>query len=107
SWIAPQVAAPLTVDAYQAGRDPALGAIAGFVPRPSTSNRLESLLVAGDSATGWTMLDSLRHDPVNAWVDFGALLANMSAELRSEGRAKAADLAGRLSSRLPAWSLPR
>jgi len=106
-WIVPQIAAPLTVDAYEAGRDPALEAIARLEPRPSPSERLGPLLVASDSATAWTMLDSLRHDPVNAWVDFGALLADMSAELRAEDRAKAADLAGRLGSRLPAWSLPR
>lgn len=39
-WITPDVAAPLTVDAYKAGRDPALEAIARFVLQPSLTDRL-------------------------------------------------------------------
>jgi len=106
-WIVPQLAVPLTVDAYQAGRDPALEAIARFVLRPPPIERLKLLLVSGDSANAWTTVDSLRYDPVNAWVDFRSSLADMSAELRDEGRAKAAALAGQLGTKLPAWSLPR
>ena len=58
-WIAPEVAAPMTVGSDRAGRDPALAAIAHFVPMPSLPERLKPLLVAGDSASARTTLETL------------------------------------------------
>jgi hypothetical protein len=107
SWIAPQIAAPLTIEAYGSGRDPALEAIARFAPRPSLAERLEPVLVAGDSAAAWTMIDAFRRDPINAWMDVDSSLARLSRQLQREGKPDAAALADQLRTRLPAWSLPR
>jgi hypothetical protein len=106
-WIAPEIAAPLTVAAYRAGRDPALEAIARFVPASSLTDRLEPLLKAGDSTAAWRALEVFRADPVNAWRDPGESLDVSSAMLRAEGRTAAAALAERLRARLPAWTMPR
>ena len=106
-WIAPEVAAPLTVDAYRDGRDPALEAVARFVPRPSLEDRLKPLLMAADSAAVWTVLEAFRADAVNAWLDPRRSLTAISAALRGEGHSDAAALAERLQLRFPAWSLPR
>ena len=106
-WIAPEVAAPLTVEAYRDGRDPALEAIARFVPRPSLEDRLKPLLMAADSAAVWTVLEAFRADPVNAWLDPRRSLTAISDALRGEGHSDAAALAERLQSQFPAWSLPR
>jgi hypothetical protein len=107
SWIVPELAAPLTVEAYRSGGDPALEAVARYVPRPSLADRLRPLLIAGDSAAAAAALDRLRQDPLSIWVDPAPVLAGLSAELRSEYHSQAAALADRLRSGLPAWSLPR
>lgn len=106
-WIAPAIAAPLTVEAYESGRDPALEAIARFVPGPSLAERLEPVLIAGDSAVAWSMMEAFRRDPVNAWLDVDASLARLSRKLQREGEPDAAALADQLRTRVPAWSLPR
>ena len=106
-WIAPDIAAPLTVAAYRAGRDPALEAIARHVPGPLLADRLKPQLLAGDSTAAWGALEAFRADPANAWLDPGESLDLASAVLQSEGRREAAMLAERLRARLPAWSIPR
>jgi hypothetical protein len=106
-WIVPEVAAPLTVQAYAAGRDPALEAIAHFVPRPPLVEWLKPSLVARDSVAAWTMLQSYRADPVNAWQDPTRGLQYLTAVLQAEGKPDAAQLAERLRIRLPAWVMPR
>jgi len=106
-WIAPEIAAPLTVEAYRAGRDPALDAVARFVPGPSLAERLRPLLMAGDSATAGVLLDAFRADPVNAWLDPSESLGDVTSVLRDEGLADAAARAERMRARLPPWILPR
>jgi hypothetical protein len=101
------VAAPLTVGAYRSGRDPALEAIASYVPRPSLGERLKPLLVARDSVAVGAALAGWRADPVNAWEDPAEWLAGLSGELRYEGKADAAELADRLRTRLAEWVMPR
>ncbi len=106
-WIAPEVAAPMTVGAYRAGRDPALAAIARFVLKPSLPERLRPLLIDGDSTSAWATLETFGRDPINAWIDPAPALTQLSDELRGEGKSNAASLADRLRSRLPSRSPPR
>jgi len=106
-WIAPAIAAPLTIEAYGSGRDPALEAIARFVPGPSLAERLGPVLIAGDSASAWTTIEAFRRDPINAWLDVDSSLARLSRQLQREGESDAAALADQLRARLPAWSPPR
>ncbi|HEY3747339.1 MAG TPA: hypothetical protein VGL17_13900, partial [Gemmatimonadaceae bacterium] len=105
-WITPDVAAPLTVDAYKAGRDPALEAIARFVLQPSLADRLRPLLIAQDSVGASKMLEAFRTDPANAWIDPSAWLEQLAALLKEEGRLDAAALAIRLRTQLPKWAAP-
>ena len=95
------------MEAYRDGRDPALEAIARFVPMPSLPERLRPLLIAGDSASAWAALETFIRDPSNAWMDPAPSLARLSNALRGEGQPDAAALADRLRSRLPTRSLPR
>lgn len=106
-WIAPAIAAPLTIEAYGSGRDPALEAIARHVPGPSLAERLKPVLVAGDGTAAWPMIEAFRRDPVNAWVDVASSLARLSRQLQREDKPGAAALAEKLRTRLPDWSLPR
>ncbi len=106
-WIAPQVAAPLTVEAYASGLDPALEAISRHVPGPSLAERLQPALIAGDAEAAWAMIEAFRRDPVNAWQDAAVLLARQSRQLQREGKPDAAALADQLRARLPEWSMPR
>lgn len=106
-WIAPEIAAPLTLGAYASGRDPALEAIARFVPGPTLAERLEPLLIARDSAAAWTAIQVFRADPVNAWLDASRDLAVLASVLQGEGKAAAAALAERLQGRLAASPPPR
>ena len=99
-WIAPQIAAPLTVEAYAAGRDPALEAIAHYVPQPPLTERLKPLLVAGDSAAAWQAVEAFRANPVNAWQVPADSLDAVDQTLQAEGNKDAAALAERLRSRL-------
>lgn len=103
-WIIPDVAAPLTVDAYKAGRDPALEAIARFVLQPSLADRLRPLLIAQDSVGASRVLEAFRADPANAWIDPSLSLAQLAGELKGDGKLDAAALAVRLRSHVPAWS---
>jgi hypothetical protein len=95
-WIAPEIAAPLTVDAYRSGRDPALEAIARFVLQPSLADRLKPLLIARDSAGASALLRVFRADPINAWIDPALTLAELASVLRGEGQVEAAEWADRL-----------
>lgn len=106
-WIAPAIAAPLTIEAYGSGRDPALEAIARHVPGPSLAERLRPTLIDGDGTAAWSMIEAFRRDPVNAWVDAGSSLARLSRQLQREDKPDAAALAEQLRTRLPEWSLPR
>ncbi|HWM27500.1 MAG TPA: hypothetical protein VNQ14_03505 [Woeseiaceae bacterium] len=106
-WIAPGIAAPLTLEAYASGHDPALEAIARFVPGPSLAERLTPVLVAGDSTAAWAMIEAFRRDPINAWVDVAPLLARLSRQLQREDNPDAAALAEQLRTRLPEWSMPQ
>jgi hypothetical protein len=96
SWIAPEIAAPLTVDAYRSGRDPALEAIGRFVLQPSLADRLKPLLIARDSAGASALLRVFRADPTNAWIDPALTLAELASVLRGESQVEAAELAERL-----------
>jgi len=106
-WIAPDIAAPLTVEAYRAGRDPALVAVARFVPRPPLLERLRPLVAAGDSTAAWSTIESFRAEPTNAWLDPSDSLQELAAVFRGEGNGEAAARAERIEARLPAWSPPR
>jgi Peptidase family S41 len=106
-WIAPEVAAPLTLEAYASGHDPALEAIARFVPGPSLAERLKPVLIAGDGDAAWAMIDAFRRDPINAWLDPASSLARLSRQLQRDDDPDAAALAERLRTRLPEWSMPR
>ncbi len=99
-WIAPEVAAPLTLADYAAGRDPALEAIARHVPQPSFFERIRPLLLAGDRAAAWRLVEAYRADPVNAWQDAPRRLRHAQQQLEYEGRREAAALAGELRERL-------
>ena len=105
-WITPDVAAPLTVDAYTDGRDPALEAISRFVLEPSLTDRLRPLLIAQDSVGASRVLEAFRADPANAWIDPSAWLAQLAGVLKGEGKLDAAALAVRLRTQLPTWSAP-
>jgi len=98
-WIAPEVAAPLAVANYAAGRDPALEAIARHVPQPSLVDRLRPLLLAGDRAAAWRAVEAFRSDPVNAWQDVPRWLRYTQQVLEFEDRREAAGLAGELRER--------
>ena len=106
-WVAPDIAAPLTLEAYASGRDPALEAIARFLPGPSLAERLTPVLVAGDGTTAWAMIEAYRREPANAWVDVAPVLARLSRQLQREDKPAAAGLAEQLRTRLPEWSMPR
>ena len=99
-WIAPEVAAPLTIAAYAAGRDPALEAIAHFLPQPSLVERLKPLLAVMDSAGAMQAIARFRANPVNAWLDPSEALAELAESLQAEGRRDGAALAERLRVRL-------
>jgi hypothetical protein len=101
-WIAPEIAAPLTLAAYAGGRDPALEAIARWVPGPSLAERLRPMLIARDSAAAWTAIEAFRADPVHAWLDASTDLAVLASVFQGEGKADEAALAERLRSRLAA-----
>lgn len=100
-WIAPQIAADLTAEAYAAGRDPALEAIAHYVPQPPLTERLKPLLVAGDSAGAWQAIEAFKANPVNAWQVPADSLESVDQTLQAEGNKDAAALGERLRSRLP------
>ena len=106
-WIAPEIAVLLTADAYRAGRDPALEAIAGFALGPTLAERIKPMLAARDSTAASAAIDAFRADPVNAWQDPARWLIAVASELQGEGKADAAALADRLRARLPAWTMPR
>ncbi|MFN8582936.1 MAG: hypothetical protein U0163_18425 [Gemmatimonadaceae bacterium] len=95
-WIAPGVAAPLTFAAYAAGRDPALEAVARFVPQPSLVESLKPLLTALDSVATIRAIATFRANPDNAWLDPSEALVDVAALLRAEGRNDAVALADRL-----------
>lgn len=99
-WISPEIAAPLTARAYEAGRDPALEAIARFTLQASLHARLKPLLLASDSAAAWVAIQRFRADPVNAWLDPSDSLADLVNELRGEGKAAESALAVRMRARL-------
>ena len=101
-WIAPEIAAPLTVGAYSAGRDPALEAIERFLPQPSLADRLRPLVIAHDTAAAWAALQAFRADPVNAWLDPSRSLALLASALQGEGRTEESALAERMRVRLGA-----
>jgi hypothetical protein len=105
-WITPDVAAPLTVDAYKAGRDPALEAIARFVLEPSLADQLKPLLIAQDSIGASRVLEGFRANPTHAWIDPALSLAQLTGELKEEGKPEAAALAARLGTHSPTWSAP-
>jgi hypothetical protein len=105
-WIAPDVAAPLTFEAYRAGRDPALEAIARWSPGPTLAERLGPLVAAGDSAAVRAAIDAFRADPVNAWLDPADALDLVAAQSRAANRPADAALADRLRARLAAWRMP-
>jgi hypothetical protein len=106
-WIAPEIAAPLTVEAYRAGRDPALEAVVRYVPGAPLVDRLRLLIAAGDTTTVWSTIESFRAEPANAWLDPSDSLEELAAMFRSQGNAEAAVRAERIEGRLPAWSPPR
>ncbi|HKQ57378.1 MAG TPA: hypothetical protein VJY35_05885 [Candidatus Eisenbacteria bacterium] len=106
-WIAPEVAAPLTVAAYRAGRDPALEAIVRYTPGPSLADRVEPMLAAGDSTAASRAIEAFRADPVNAWLDPADALEVASAVLRGTARMEGALLADRMRARLAPWTMPR
>ena len=99
-WIAPEIAAPLTVRAYEAGRDPALQAIARFTLQPSLAERLKPLLIAHDSAAAWAAIQTFRADPVNAWLDPSDSLDLLANALQGEGKTAESALAERMRARL-------
>jgi hypothetical protein len=106
-WIAPEVAASLTVRAYEAGRDPALEAIVRFVPQPSLAERLKPFLIARDSARAWAAIEAFRVDPVHAWLDPSRSLAALASVLQAEGMPAASALAERLRARVTTPPAPR
>lgn len=99
-WIAPEVASPLTVADYTAGRDPALEAITRHVPRPALPERLEPLLSAGDRDGAWRVVEDFRADPVNAWQDAEGSLDYLRRLHEANGDPKGAALAEELRLRL-------
>ncbi len=83
-WTWVELAAPLTFEDYAAGRDPALEAALGFVPRPALSEQLVTVSASGGADAVRQAIAAFRADPANRYADLARLLIQ-GAELISAG----------------------
>ena len=68
-WIAPQIAADLTLEDYRTNVDPALQAALAYSPGPSLTELLKEPFVSGNSALARERFAKWRADPVHRYAD--------------------------------------
>lgn len=97
-WTAPELAAPMTVEAYVAGEDPALELALAWVPQPSLASRLRTVLDNGGGAEDIRAIHrAYRNDPVNRWADEEQEMNILGYALLEDGHLDAAVLVFRFN----------
>ena len=87
-WIAPQIAADLTIEDYRTNIDPALNAILNYVPRKTLNDLLMEALSTGGWARAVSTYNDWKSDPSNKYANVETELNLLGYQLLSSHRAE-------------------
>lgn len=96
-WIAPELAAPLTIEAYRTNRDPVLRTVLDWTPVALFTDRLREALRSGGIDSVTTFLRAYQGNPLHRWVDTEGPLNALAYDLLGRGRGEDAVTAFRLN----------